>query len=294
MANCRLGRWDESGDPDSWIKSRDTLTGGKSGYTRSYLDVDDDWDGSLVRWGFQHDRIPVIAWHAWTRARNAIQWAAIAAGDHDGAIRRAANSLKSLGGRGVPAYIIFHHEPENEENGKTSGDISGHCGTRAEFKQAAAHFFQVVRSIIPNQSDALMGITLMAGSYKGTSPTYSQWTPPTYELLGIDGYSKGSTADTFNVIVGGAHTAATKVGKSLFIQEIGCKEIPGTTPAFKPQFFNDMRTKAKEWTNLKGICYSNVVAKADYRIDTTTASLNAYKVMSGDAYFKSDQYGTWT
>lgn len=282
----KLGRWDGTTDVAKIRAIDDVL--GNSGFTRHYLPVGQNWDGGSTQFSYETNRIPCIVCHSWTTKRVPIPWLDIYHGLHDDEILASATGLRDLSGRNVPAYIVFHHEPENEDvaNPNPSGDIDGKCGTRDEFKLAAEHFRTVIREVLTT-ADALFGVTLMAGSYR--SGRWREWVPAHYQFLGVDGYSHGTLnkkgeGETFSSIILPAHNAAVEKGKKLFIEEIGVAEVP-TQPTFKPQFFRDMRVEAKEMPELLGIEYSNVDAKADYRIRSSPASEAAYLELANDPYF---------
>lgn len=286
----RLGRFEfpqgQENPPDACARY-DAIIGAPSGFTRHYLSMQDNWSGSFTKWSLENDRIPIIAVHAWTNNRTPIKWSAVTAGTYDSAIKLHANDLLKLMvdvNTHVPVYLNFHHEPENEENGQISGDINGTCGLRADYKKAAARFNSLVVGVLGKR--VRTGTTLMKGSYENGE--WNQWIPTTSRWFGVDGYSHGSVKETFDSIYTSAHDAATLAGKSLLIQEMGCAEVSGTD--FKAQFFRDARATFKTWPELRGVCYSNVSAKEDYRVDTSPAALAAFQAWAQDNYFQ----GTWT
>lgn len=285
----RNGRWDGSTD---WqrITAADNLAGYPSGLCRQYLPLTQSFTGSYIQHAVDHGRIPIINLHSWTDGpRHAIPWLNVADGMFDDVLLANFTDFARLG---VLAYFIFHHEPENDVNGATGGDLppGESCGTRSEFVAASARVRDLMRSVLP-ASQALFGVTLMQGRF--ASGEWSQWVPLTYHFLGIDGYSHGKVnkagvnTETFSNIFTPAHQAAASVQKALLIQECGVAETPGA-PAFKPNFYDEMRSLTKSWPELLGICTSNVSAKEDYRIDTTPASLAAYQALAGDPYFQGD------
>lgn len=286
--SVRLGRWDSTSTP-SEIAKADILAGAPSGFARHYLAINGNWDGGFTQWAYDHARINVYSIHSWTgsKDRTAVPWVDITAGRFDAAILASARGLKDIPNRTVPAYIVFHHEPENEEDGKVSGDLPAGqtCGTRQEFAKAADHFRFVIRQVLA-PSDALFGVTFMAGTYR--SGRWREWVPDKYQFLGIDGYSHGNPKETASYIHAPAHQAAVEAARSLFIQETGCEEIEGTR--FKAGFFDELRQLGREWPELIGIEYSNVQAKGDYQIDTTPESLSAFRAWSADPYYT----GSWT
>ena len=282
-----LGRYDSTNSSSDILKIDAALE--PSGTTRHYLSLFDNWDGSFTMFSLARGRVPNIAVHSWTDTpRHRILWRDVTAGKYDDDILGHAMAYKAIPGRTVPAYLVFHHEPENEEDGKVSGDLPAGetCGTKQEFKDAFEHFRALVRTVLDG-TDALIGCTLMAGSFR--SGRWRDWVPQKYQFLGVDGYSHGSAKETFSYCTWAAHDAAVEANKKLFIEEIGCEEVP-TEPSFKADFFADIRSMTKSWTELLGIQYSNTVAKGDYRIMTSDASTGAWKALAQDPYF----VGNWT
>lgn len=289
-----LGRWDGS-TAQSRIDAADALIGQPSGCVRQYLDLTQSYTGGYIQFAFENNRTPIIAVHSWTpQPRHAIPWRDVANGVYDEVILGNAQQFKAMGGRGVPAYIVFHHEPENEEDGKVSGDLppGETCGSRQDFKDAFDHFRRICRQVL-TPADAIFGCTLMAGRYR--SGDWTSWVPPVYAFLGIDGYSHGNVnrngvnTETFDSIFTPAHNAAQTAGKSLVIEEVGVAETP-SIPSFKADFITDMRFTAKTWPELLAICYSNLDAKEDYSLDTSSGALNAFKAMAADSAYQ----GAWT
>jgi len=282
-----LGRYDSSAST-STIAHWDAVCGAPSGTTRHYLSIQDNWDGSFTKFSYSNDRVPIIAVHSWTdNPRHGIAWQDVADGAWDTTILSHAQALKALPGRNVPAYLVFHHEPENEEDGHVSGDLPAGetCGTRDQFKAAFEHFRALVRTVL-DPTDALIGCTLMAGSFR--SGRWADWVPSRYQFLGVDGYSRGDPKSTFAYCCAAAHDAAVATTKKLLIEEVGCSEIIGTN--FKADFITEIRDTCKTWPELLAISYSNTVAKEDYTLDTSGASLAAWQAMAGDASY----IGPWT
>jgi hypothetical protein len=287
---ARLGRYDSTTNA-SEIAAWDTTCGGtKSGFTRHYLNLPGvSFSGSFVQYAFAHDRIPNINIHARDDANNAIQWDAVANGDYDDDLNAATEDFLALTGRNVPAYFVFHHEPENDMDGNDSDDIIGTCGMPDDFIAAATHFRDVLTAAGVTFADGRFGVTLMAPTYDGHHGGHAAWvTDVPCWFYGADGYNHADPTDSFTDIIGPLHAAAVAAGKKSFIQEIGCAKITGSS--FKSQFIDDMKATGKTWSELVGIQYSNTNADYDYRVNTGTPSLNSWISMAQDSFYS----GSWT
>lgn len=286
----RLGRWEfpnrGEGPQDAALRY-DKVVGFPSGTHRHYLPIQQNWDGSWSKWGFQHNRVGVYSIDARDLEKVAMPWADIANGRYDNVIRERAQNLLALmvsTGTTARAYIGFHHEPENEEVG--NGAEFGVCGTASEYKAAGERFLGIVDNVMGDR--CRIGATLMAGSYSGGHGGHKAWQPNNSWWYGVDGYAHGNPKETFGSIFTPAHSAAVADGRRLVIQETGAPEITGTN--FKPQFFHDARTIPKSWSECKLIQYSNVQAKSAYYVDTTRTSLAAFQEWAGDLFYRGD----WT
>lgn len=285
--SIHLGRWDST-TSTSTIMGWDQLIGQPSGYTRHYLSINGNWDGGFTKWSLERNRIPIYGIHSWTENRQPIPWADVADGRYDAITRTHAGNLRDLmisTGATCKAFIGWHHEPENEENGKVSGDIDGTCGTPAEAKAAGERFLRLVAEEMGDK--VRIGATLMKGSY--SNGKWVNWMPQNAWWMGVDGYSHGSAKETFANLFTPSHQAAVSSGRKLIIQEVGAEEVAGL-PSFKASFFNDARYTLKDWTECRGIEYSNVQAKGDYRVDTSTQALDAFRAWAQDSYY----VGEWT
>lgn len=290
---ARLGRFEfpnRGESPQDACVRYDQIAQAPSATTRHYLGITQSMAGSFTQWSLEHNRVPVIAQHSWSeQPRHAIAWADVADGRFDGQIQSDATELLSLieaTGATVPAWVGWHHEPENEENGKTSGDLPAgeHCGTAAECKAAGERYLGLVKAALGDK--VRVGQTLMAGSYK--SGRYKDWLPANAWWAGVDGYSHGNAKETFGAIFDASHAAATSGGYRLMIQEIGAEEIAGTS--FKANFMAEARATIKGWSECRVVEWSNVQAKGDYTIDSSPESLSAFRAWAADSYYR----GTWT
>lgn len=284
----RFGRFEfpeGTQSPIETITDWDNRIGFPSGTHRHYLPIQGSWSGTFSMWGFARNRAGVYSIEPRTPdTKKAQLWTDVTAGKFDADIRtNAEDLLVAMGDSIARAWVGFHHEPENEEVGK--GYEWGICGTRAQCKAAAEHFLRIVKDVMGDR--CRIGQTLMAGSY--ASGRADEWLTDICEWVGIDGYNKGTTGDTFAKLMTPAHYYATQHGKKLVIQEMGVTE-KNVGPNYKADWFNDARALLKTWPECRIVQYSNVVAKEVYLVDSSTTALNAFKAWAGDPYFR----GSWT
>src|SRR5438105_10051986 len=115
---------------------------------------------------------------------------------------------------------------------------------------------------------------MMHGNY-GNS--FAQWEPDRtkYDFIGVDGYNRDASV-TFSSLFTPAKKAAINRGKQLFIEETGCAENPGSS-TYKENWFIAAKNTCLSWgTTLYGVNYSDVLAEADFRIDTSQLAVSGY------------------
>ena len=228
--------------------------------------------------------------HAWTNGgKTPVLWADIAAGKQDARIVQLASECKALA---KPMYYCFHHEPEDDATGSPGGQSE--CGTAADFVAATQRVWNVFAA--QHVTNVTFVVTLMAATYNGEyGPTADHWLPTSGPYLcGVDGYNraqcygKGYWKD-FTTIFDKAHSYAAKAGRKLFVGEAGCVEGGACGgkygPSAKAGWFSDALSVLKGWPDVEAFLYSHVTSDAPYRVDTSTNSLAAFKVIAKDPYF---------
>src|SRR6266446_5410012 len=83
---------------------------------------------------------------------------------------------------GASGVHVIPHEPED--------DLI--CGSPAEFRAAYAHIRRIFEA---NGVSVRWVAALMASTYDGGNGGYRQWLPPTYDLIGVDGYNRYPCVD---------------------------------------------------------------------------------------------------
>lgn len=220
-------------------------------------------------------------------------WAQVAAGEADGYIDREAAYLKlHLHER---FFLTIHHEPENEVVESTG---SGY--TAADYRRMYRHVVDRVRAA---------GVTnaVFVMNYMGTQKQMTQswfkslWPGASYvDWVAYDPYvtpylngQSGGFPWLVNAHWGtdftGAYNwlAAHYPRKPIMFAEWGVAEKPGS-PAYKANLFKSVPSLARNYPKIKAMVYFDVPradAYSDVKVDTTSASLAAYKTMLDGSIF---------
>jgi hypothetical protein len=241
--------------------------------------------GSTETWSIEQGHTLLINWKAALmapdRTTEHVRWRSIANGSRDRVIRRAANELKALG---LPVYLAFHHEPENEL------DIpeAERCGSRKSYQKAFQHIHEIFEeerarnvSFVWN----MLGHTFRQGEA-------DEWYPgdDVVDIVAADAYNWFGTEHTgdtswrsFTVAFQHAYAWATARGKPFWVGETGVLEDPDD-PNRKAQWYLDMAAQAEAWPNLRAIVYFTG-ATYGWWPDSSDASLAAFRQVVQDPYF---------
>jgi hypothetical protein len=229
------------------------------------------WERPLVndftKWSWQTGHTPIISWFTRKVGGGMISWRSVAQGTHDAWITTQAKDLKATGWRG---YFCFHKEPENE-------------GGATDWKAAHDRVYQIFKNVgVPFSFVP----TFTAYTFAGGNGGIGAWAPPRYELLGVDGYNRFGCSNTewrsFEQIFAPSRTVAQQLGKQLYLIEWGCTE---GSAGRKAAWFDEARARMKEWPEIVGCSYNHEITDCNYRVDSTTGSLQAFAAMGKDAMF---------
>lgn len=288
-ASCQWGARTDPYNSESTEQATDnfeTKIGRKLAITRQYAAWDRVLPDNYDTWSARTGHIPFIAWHAKKISGGAISWASIANGSHDSQIIAQAKSLKAWG---KSAYFCFHHEPENDPAN----------GSPADFRAAWSHVYALFSNVGANRLTWVP--TFMASTYNGGHGGIGQWMPSTTgTLYGVDGYNRGACDPkpgwrSFGEIFQPARDYAKSKGHAMFIPEFGSVEDTacgqsGGRASRKAGWITDAAADIKSWPEVKGAVYSNTQwvfngVKVDYRVTTSSQSLDAYKAAGAQIYF---------
>jgi hypothetical protein len=259
------------------VKAFEDLIGRRIDLTRHYLNFDRRLVNDVVEESVSSGHLPLIGMIAKKTGGGSAKFHDIAAGRYDTHLEEKGKSLRDLG---VPVYFVFNPEPENDFT----------AGTAAEFKAAYNHIREVFTSA--GATNLRWMATLMRGTYHGHFGGPNKWFPSGADIVGADGYNRGSCSGggwvSFQNIFTAAHEYAKKRGKPLFIEEWGSVEGRACGGRVKSHDKGTWIKAAGEtilgWPELLGVCYSQTRAyyaqtgrTVDFRVQTSKRSLEAYR-----------------
>lgn len=251
-----------------------------TGKTPAVVNWFQDWSGGFVREHFEdvsrRGAMPMVTWspNNYPRSGNAVNQPdyalrTIIAGDHDAYIRNYARESAAWG---KPMYMRFAHEMNGDWYPWAAG-VNGN--TSAEYVAAWRHVHDIfqqegatnVRWVwAPNY--AFSGTTPFAELYPGDA--YVDW-------VGIDGYNWGGTQWTsFADIFGPSYrTLAQMTNKPMMIAETSSAEAGGDKAAWIRQAL--LKDVPYNFPRLKAVLWFNIDLERDWRVNSSEASLAAYK-----------------
>jgi len=106
------------------------------------------------------------------------------------------------------------------------------------------------------------------------------WPGESYvDYIALDGYNFGTTTSTWRSFTsvfapGYAAVTALSTTKPIFIAETGCGTVGGSKSAWIADAFKVIPTK---FSRITGVTWFNANKERDWRIESTTADLNAFK-----------------
>lgn len=203
----------------------------------------------------------MITWEPWEPNGNATQPAyalrTIVNGNHDAMVRTWATQIKAWG---KPLLLRFAHEM----NGNWYPWGTGNSNVASEYVQA----WNKVRSIFNS-----VGVTNVTWVW---SPNVDFPLPVYYpgdaavDMIAVDGYN-WDTSSPEQVFGSTMDKIRSFTQKPIFIGETGCPEYSG-----KAKWITDFFAMVKK-RNLAGFVWFNYKKEQDWRIESSTASLNAFK-----------------
>ncbi len=271
-------------DQQRAIEDFEAAIGRKLAITRHYARWDVRLPTGPQAWTAMNGRIPLIAWNARLKGGAPVIWASIAGGAQDRWIAEQGARLARLG---RPVWFSFNHEPEGDPE----------KGTAPDYVAAWDHVKSIFDSV--GASNLTWVHTLTAATFHGGNGGPGVWTPPHYDLLGVDGYNRFPCYSrrwrSFEEIFASAQSFAVSTGAGLVVQEVGtleqtdCGNAAGD-PDAKARWFTDMAATIKSWPQVKAVEYSHT--RTEYRgrpmafwVDTSPQSLASYKSVGLDPYF---------
>src|SRR6185503_4304423 len=184
-----------------------------------------------------------------------------------------------------------HHEPEND---------TSICGTSANFVGAYQHVHD--RFVADGVTNVSWVWVLMAYTYRVEDP--DAWYPgDSYvDIVGADGYNwyscPGRTDpwNEFSWVFDQFHAWGMAHGKPELVAEFASMEDPDD-PNHKAEWISNAEATIKTWPEIKAVVwYDNgpPAPTCTWWVDSSPASLNAFKSMGADTYFNPSPLVTIT
>ncbi|MDX6284835.1 MAG: trimeric autotransporter adhesin [Frankiales bacterium] len=210
-----------------------------------------------------------------------IKYSAITAGTYDATLIAGLAKLNALP---TITYAIFHHEPDADISKDSCGSSWADSVCGPEFVKAWKHVYNLSKShgytnlrwVWTVSSYGFSPQTKVRANYYWVGTSYTDW-------IGSDAYNGGCAGNwygTFEEMLAKTieWAQANAPTKSIALPEWGATE--GSSASDKANFFNaipSVLTKAG-YKNVKALTYWNdKPPTCDFRINTSTASYNAYK-----------------
>ena len=272
------------------VRDFEALIGRPIGMTRHYPNWDYPIPNPVIKESRRTGHIPLIAWRPQLLepANTWLNWSDIASGVHDDRVNEVGSKLLAWN---RSAYFVFHHEPENAFR-------HGKGGTQSEFAAAFDHVRARFDAIGVTKLKYVC--TLQRVTYDGSNGGAAMWFPDAADLVGVDGYNRGScsgdkTWKPFETLFTTAHDFAVNRGKSMLIEEWGCVEndptdcgVTGISDS-KANWIVTAGNVLKTWP-VKAVIYTHSLADfkgrpVDFRVNSSSEALAAYKQVGALPFF---------
>ncbi|MDD4970494.1 MAG: glycosyl hydrolase [Paludibacter sp.] len=275
---------------DTWI----TKSGKKPNFVMYFSHWADTYDKDFNTTGCEaissRGCIPYITWCPASDGGGVTQplykLTNITAGNFDTYITTYANAIKSWG---KPVLLRFGMEM-NMDVFPWSGNVNGN-NDGSDYVDAWKHVHDIFQNVgvtnvtwfwCPYVESMWAGWPNMLNFYPGAQ--YVDW-------VGVDGYGYNPSSwatNTFDGVFQSSYNKLLTLGKPMMIGEIAAGEYKQGRN-WKANWETDAFTKLKSnYTEFKGYTWFNYNKEEDWRIESTTTSLNAYTSKTKlDSYFLS-------
>jgi len=202
-------------------------------------------------------RVPLVTLEPWNTA-----WSRISGGSQDSYMNNLMARSKTYG---KPIFFRIGHEM----NGNWYPWAISKSSQIATYKAAWAR----IARILHQASNAKLVWCPNADTVGALAPNQYYPGGSCVDVLAIDGYSWDRGGTSFDSIMGSMYSMITGLdgSKDVWVCETGCGE--GSN---KAAWVNAMFASTK-FPKLKAVVYFSVDKEQDWRIDSSTASLNAFK-----------------
>jgi hypothetical protein len=280
----------------SSVQSLENAVGRSYAYIRVYRSWDDTFPDTDINWMESTSHSLFLSIKARLKNGTNVSYQQIADAQPGSSLYtnmvRWATAIK---GYNQPIYVSFNHEPDTSNSQRS--------GTATQFIAAYRKFVTVMRN--ENVSNARFAYTTAVRNYS-VSPTSAKYAPKYYpgdawiDVIAIDAYNMycrkkdGSFANPWRslaqLLVPFMQFVAGHPDPDLVVAEWGSPEDPAN-PQRKAQWIADAQQMFKQsaYQRFVGISYWNQLSHnyqgCDFRITSSTASLNAFKAMANDPFY---------
>ena len=227
----------------------------------------DNWTTGATNEDLDAGRIPLVNWEP-----DGIDFANIVNGSLDATIKARATGAKALG---KPFFLDFAAEMNGDE--AWSGNdaklyVAAYKHIHDLFTAAGAR--NVVWAWCPNVTDTNGSNKTTLEYYPGDD--YVDWT-------GVDGYNwGGGDWQTFKQVFKDIYPLLASKKKPILIGEMSSSETGGDKAAWIAGMIPSLKT---DYPLIKGVVWFDVNKERDWRVDSSTSTLTAFKAMAGDPFF---------
>jgi Tol biopolymer transport system component len=192
------------------------------------------------------------------------RWADVASGRHDARWTQIADEIKAFG---YMVHLSFHHEMTANNPHHPA------CGTSSDYVRAYDHIWALFQR---------KGVANVRWVWSPVASAFMQgnalrYMPPHFDVVGVDGYSRGGSWRWPAQIFAAAHSFAVWHHKQFMIGEIGCDDISGN-PDLKGAWYRSATTMFRGWSNLAAVMWTNTGSKGyDFWIDSSAESLAVFR-----------------
>ncbi|OGD56852.1 hypothetical protein A2V71_01100 [Candidatus Berkelbacteria bacterium RBG_13_40_8] len=237
-----------------------------------YLDWDDNFTPQIAR-GFQSQgAIPELTWQPQVNS-NGIAYSEVISGKYDSYINQFAKSVAPYS-----SNIRINLAPEM--NGIWEPWAVGNNGNTASNFQ---DFFRyVVNKFRDNGATNVDWIFAPNIHHWGETASYGDLYPGDnfVDFVGLDGYNWGTTQawsswQSFSNVFRNSYNDLTSVSsKNVLITETASTEVGGNKAQWITEMFRDVRSS---FPRIQGITWFNINKETDWRINSSAASMEAFK-----------------
>ncbi|HEY4184228.1 MAG TPA: glycosyl hydrolase [Polyangia bacterium] len=260
----------------------ETTLGRKLGVVHNFFGWTDDytgWVGSNLAAGY----IPLATWETWTN-NVGIPLDDIINGNHDTMIRARAQAAKALG---KPFFLRWGHEMngnwypwDGSHNGGNAAGVAKYIATYHHIHDlfTAAGATNVLWVFCPNV-DSVPGEAWNQWNLYYPGDAYADW-------VGFDGYNwgtvNGNSWRSFSAIASTIYAGLAALNKPIMIPETASAEQGGDKAAWIDAVLPALKGS---FPGIKALVWFHMNKETDWRVDSSTASKNAFVPMANDPYF---------